>query len=396
LLRVRTSDNPSITHSNSRPEPLARLPELDGVRGIAALIVFFHHLCFTTINGQAWGSGVRWLSSIFSFGTIGVDIFFVLSGFLITSLLIRDRESPAFYRDFYWKRALRILPLYFVCLIGVLFFIPHSRAYVLLAALFVANFTNLLHIEAVGPFWSLAIEEHFYLIWPTVVRRRNISQLRNWSLAIIGIVVLLRGVAALVGHHNYHLTPLRADGIAAGALLASIFERSRRDALNATVYTPVLLMVFIAGFVIFRVPGLFSLEPLASGAFFYQFAATLMCTGAVGLVIAHAGNRYLRFLRSQLLTFFGLISYAFYMIHFYVMMVYDKFFPLTAGDTRSYVVRLGGMFVITIALCLLSRYLIELPVLSLRKHVLKQPAPAAEMQAPLSAHYDESQKEVVT
>lgn len=385
-----------MTHLNSRPEPLARLPELDGVRGIAALIVFFHHLCYAGIDGPAWGPGVRWLSSIFSLGTIGVDIFFVLSGFLITSLLIRDRESPAFYRDFYWKRALRILPLYFVCLLGVLLFIPHSRGYVLLAALFVANFTNLLHIEVAGPFWSLAIEEHFYLLWPTVVRRRNISQLRNWSLAIIAIVVLLRGVAALVGHHNYYLTPLRADGIAAGALLASIFERSRRDALNATVHTPVLLIAFIAGLVIFRIPALLSLEPQASGAFFYQLAVTLICMGAVGLVIAHSGSRYLRFLRSPLPTFFGLISYAFYMIHCYVLIAYDKFFPLTAGDTRSYVVRLGGVFVATIALCLLSRYVIELPALSLRKYVLKQPAPAAEIQAPLSAHYDESQREVVT
>jgi peptidoglycan/LPS O-acetylase OafA/YrhL len=287
---------------------------------------------------------------------------------------------------------LRILPLYIVCLIGVLLFIPHSRSYVLLSALFIVNFANVLHVETAGHFWSLAIEEQFYLIWPTVVRRRHVSQLRNWSLAIIAMVVLLRGIAASHGHYNYYLTPLRADGLAAGALLASQFEQSRRRNLKATVHAPWLLASFFAGLGLSRIPTLFSVHSLAVTAFFNQSAVTLMCTGAVGLVIAYTGSRYLKILRSSPLIFFGLISYAFYMVHLYVLMAYDKFFPLTAGNSRAYAVRLGVVFAVTIGVSLLSRYLIELPALSLRRSVLKQTAPEAETQMPLSAHHDVPQK----
>ncbi len=374
-----------MTASNPQTAPFLHLPELDGVRGIAALLVFFHHLCSASLPAGNWGPGVQWLRNLFERGSVGVDIFFVLSGFLITSLLIRDRENPAFYRDFYWKRALRILPLYVVCLIGVLLLIPHSRAYVLLSALFIVNFANVLHVGTVGPFWSLAIEEQFYLIWPTVVRRRNISRLRNWSLAIIAVVVLLRGVAAVHGHYNYYLTPLRADGLAAGAFLAAQFEHSRRKNLKATVHAPWLISILIAGLALSRIPTLFPVHSLAVAAFFNQSAVTLLCAGVVGLVIAYTGSRYLQILRSPALTFFGLISYAFYMIHLYVLMAYDKFFPLAIGDSRAYAVRLGVVLAMTIAASLLSRYLIELPALSLRKRVLKQPAPEAETQMPLSA-----------
>ena len=73
-------------------------------------MVFFHHACFTDLNPAQWGRGVRILYLFSSVGMRGVDIFFVLSSFLITSLLIKDRTSPSFYQDFYWKRALRILP----------------------------------------------------------------------------------------------------------------------------------------------------------------------------------------------------------------------------------------------------------------------------------------------
>jgi peptidoglycan/LPS O-acetylase OafA/YrhL len=372
------------------------LPELDGVRGIAALLVFFHHLCFANLPAGNWGPGILWLRNFFAGGTIGVDIFFVLSGFLITSLLIRDRANPAFYRDFYWKRALRILPLYVVCLIGVLLFIPHSRTYVLLSALFVVNFANVLHVQTAGPFWSLAIEEQFYLVWPTVVRRRHVSQLRNWSLAIIAVVVLLRGIAASRGHYNYYLTPLRADGLAAGALLASQFEHSRRKNLKAIVHAPWLIAAFIAGFALSRIPPLFSVHSLAVAAFFNQSAVTVMCAGTVGLVIAYTGTRFLKILRSPALTFFGLISYAFYMIHLYVLMTYDKFFPLALGNSRAYAIRLGVVLAITIGASLLSRYLIELPALSLRKRVLKQPAPEAETQMSLSEYYDVPQKSEIS
>src|SRR5580698_4778406 len=117
----------------ARSRHLAHIRELDGVRGIAAIMVFFHHVCFVSINPAGWGAPVRFLRIISIPGNSGVDLFFALSGFLITSLLIEARSKPAYYHDFYWKRVLRILPLYILCLVGVLLFIPGTRGYVLLS-----------------------------------------------------------------------------------------------------------------------------------------------------------------------------------------------------------------------------------------------------------------------
>ena len=358
--------------TQTRLRSLPHLRELDGVRGIAALLVFFHHICSASIQPEHWGPGVRWLQSFFLGGTVGVDIFFVLSGFLITSLLIRDRESPSYYRDFYWKRALRILPVYFACLLGILLFIPGSRGYVLLAALFIANFANVFHIEPAGPFWSLAVEEQFYLIWPTLVRRRSVHQLRNWAIGIIGTVILLRVIAAGFGHHNYHITPMLCDELAAGALLACGFERRQRENLKSSAHDPLFIAALVIGLLLFFLSNLPPIsQQLAIAATIYQTATMLLCAAAIGLIISHTESKLLGFLRSRVLTFFGLISYAFYMVHTYVMQVYDRMRPLTAGDTPAYATRLVIVLAITIVVCLLSRYLIELPAQSLRKRVLK-------------------------
>jgi len=358
--------------TQTRLRSLPHLRELDGVRGIAALLVFFHHICSASIQPEHWGPGVRWLQSFFLGGTVGVDIFFVLSGFLITSLLIGDCESPSYYRDFYWKRALRILPVYFACLLGILLFIPGSRGYVLLAALFIANFANVFHIEPAGPFWSLAVEEQFYLIWPTLVRRRSVHQLRNWAIGIIGTVILLRVIAAGFGHHNYHITPMLCDELAAGALLACGFERRQRENLKSSAHDPLFIAALVIGLLLFFLSNLPPIsQQLAIAATIYQTATMLLCAAAIGLIISHTESKLLGFLRSRVLTFFGLISYAFYMVHTYVMQVYDRMRPLTAGDTPAYATRLVIVLAITIVVCLLSRYLIELPAQSLRKRVLK-------------------------
>ncbi len=369
-----------------KPHALPHLRELDGMRGIAALLVFFHHLCSSTIYTDNWSPGILALRRIFAYGTAGVDVFFVLSGFLITSLLIRDRESPAYYRDFYWKRGLRILPLYILCLIGVLLFIPHSGGYVLLSALFIANFANVFHVSTSGPFWSLAIEEQFYLLWPTVVRRRSVSQLSHWALAIAASAVLLRFVAAAFGHHNYFLTFLRCDGLAAGALLACRFERRQRERVRLSTDNRLFIAALISGvllcFISFVVPTRANSPAFAAAVL--QTGITLICGGVIGLLIAHTGSRSLAPLRSPLLTFFGLISYAFYMIHLYILWTYDSLRgPLIPGDTRAYITRIVVVAAFTIGASLLSRYLIELPALSLRKRVLTRPAPETETEIPL-------------
>lgn len=355
---------------------LPHLRELDGVRGIAVLLVFFHHLCFTSIQPKGWNSVIVSLYGIFRYGMVGVDIFFVLSGFLITSILIRNRQSQAYYQDFYWKRALRILPIYLLCMVGVLLFIPGSKGFILLSALFLANFANVFHVVSSGPFWSLAIEEQFYLIWPTVVRRRSVKNLGWWAAGIMIAVFVARLAAASIGHHNYFLTFFRCDGLAFGALLACRYQqkqgKKRRDASDSLV----LIGATVLGG-IFYAAGL-KVYPFetntAFGAALLQTGVVLICGGLVGLVIENPGSALFAPLRSRFLTFFGLISYALYMVQLYVMAAYDHFRgPLVAGYTTDYFLRLFGVLAITIAVCLITRYLVELPALSLRNRVLLHP-----------------------
>jgi peptidoglycan/LPS O-acetylase OafA/YrhL len=369
---------------------LPHFRELDGIRGIAALLVFFHHLCNASITPGNWSPAILALRGVFEFGVAGVDIFFVLSGFLITSLLIRDRTSPAYYSDFYWKRALRILPVYALCILGVLFFIPHSRGYVLLSVLFLANFANVFHIQGVGPFWSLAIEEQFYLLWPSVVRRRSVATLTRWALAIAGLSVVLRFASAAAGHHNYVLTYLRCDSLAVGALLACRFERSQREQRSLSSDGPIFAAAAIAGVLLcvgaFGPANHSAAIPAAFASAVFQTGLTLVCSGLIGLVLAFAGSKVLALLRSRVLTFFGLISYAFYMVHLYVMGSYDQLRGvLIPGDTRAYVLRLLVVFVASIAVSLLLRYVVELPALSLRKHVLTKPVTKAETEVSILA-----------
>jgi peptidoglycan/LPS O-acetylase OafA/YrhL len=371
---------PSVQHRVSdKPVPsthrLRHIPELDGVRGIAAVMVFFHHVCFTSISPAGWDRPIQFLRTLSSAGATGVDLFFVLSGFLITSILIDSRKSSAYYHDFYWKRALRILPLLLLCLLGVYLFIPGSKTYVILSALFVSNFASVLHVQTTGPFWTLAIEEQFYLLWPTVVRRRSVSQLKRWAVGVGLSAILLRFVAAAFGHYNYDLTFLRCDGLACGALLACWFSQRNSYASTPPAANRLIAFALCAGILLLPVT-LLSTDNLRTygclGAL-NQTGVTFVCGSIIAFLISHSGHRGLSWLRSPLFTFFGLISYAMYLIHIYVLMAYDHFRgKLQQGDDLAYMIRFFTILGVTIILCVLIRHLIELPAMSLRKYVLSK------------------------
>jgi peptidoglycan/LPS O-acetylase OafA/YrhL len=368
------------------PRPLPHIRELDAVRGLAALMVFFHHVCFTSIDPAGSGKGVYLLYNLSHYGAYGVDLFFVLSGFLITSLLIKDRPSTTFYRDFYWKRALRILPLYILSLLALLLFVQHSGRYVLLSVLFLANFSWLFHIQGTGVLWTLAIEEQFYLLWPSVVRKRSVPQLRHWALAIVIGCILLRLIAACFGHHNYYFTFFRCDGLAIGALLACWYERRQTTPPNTRREHTLIAAAILTGTLLFPLTSFLFPSPaaIALRAALSQTAVTLLCAGAIAFLIANAGKPWLGFFRSRLLTFFGLISYAMYMTHLFILAAYDRLRgPLHPGDLTAFTMRLVTVLGLTILLCLLTRYLIELPAISLRRFVLTKPASKAEIESSL-------------
>jgi len=326
---------------------------------------------------------VRLLFRVCAYGYTGVDLFFVLSGFLITSLLIKDRKSTAYYKDFYWKRALRILPVYLVCLTFILIAIHGSAPYVLLCLVFLANFGQQLHINVFGPFWSLAIEEQFYLVWPTIVRRQSLKSLEAWAAGLWIFVIVLRLVAGFYGHFNYFLTPFRADGLLSGAFLAC-----RQQGAGLRADRRMLVAFLVSGIALFTGGLLIPVQARWYGvdASMIATAVVLMASGLIGLVIAYKGDRRLAILRSVPFVFIGAISYAFYMTHEYIISYYDAHAgpiqPLQAG---SYLLRIVVLLTVAIALSTISRYLIELPAISLRRYVLSRPTPPPEIALPIES-----------
>ena len=373
--------------SEKRPFHLEHIRELDGVRGIAALMVFFHHAFFANLDYSHWGDRpLPVVVAASKYANTGVDLFFVLSGFLITSILIQDRHSKRYYQSFYWKRALRILPLYIVCVL-VSFAFTHDAQALLFRAIFLANIGPLFHVASGGPFWTLAIEEQFYILWPTLVRRLSEHRIIYWAAAIGLASCLLRFAAAHIGHYNYSITFLRFDGLAFGAVLACFFRQASGNRCARRRATGILSGLFVLGaaatVLSTYVGRLSNVNSVPYSAAILQASVVLLSGSVIGLIIVYSGSPILQVFRSRTLMFFGLISYALYMIHDSLLYAWDERFGSIGPDQPLRLVeRALAVFVVTILLCLASRYWLELPAMSLRKYVLKRPSPTAETEDP--------------
>lgn len=217
------------------PSPARHIPALDGLRGVAILLVLVYHFCEFTLKPHtplAHITGAMWS---------GVDLFFVLSGFLITGILYDTRKSEHYFRNFYARRTLRIFPLYYAfvaaCMIAALvvgLWAPQWRQllkyqgwlWTYTANVKIAMANSFLVIKGgrleLGHFWSLAVEEHFYLVWPLLILilSRRAAMIACVVIAIMALLVRLP--LCLSGHDvaAQVLTPCRVDALALGALLA--------------------------------------------------------------------------------------------------------------------------------------------------------------------------------
>ena len=164
---------------SSEPQAIIRpyMPELDSVRGIAILMVLFFHGLAPPLSSPVAG----WARTLLAFtqaGWTGVNLFFVLSGFLITGILLDSKARPHYFQRFYLRRVLRILPALYVTLAALWLIGQISWRFLALSAFFLANSVNFFgQALQYGPLWSLAVEEHFYLLWPSLVRKFSSSTL---------------------------------------------------------------------------------------------------------------------------------------------------------------------------------------------------------------------------
>ncbi len=359
-----------------------RVPALDGIRGIAILLVLISH--GMSFLQPAPGSV---LPRLLVFGWCGVDLFFVLSGFLITGILIRTRNAGNRASSFYVRRVLRIFPIYYLTLI-VLFVLaagsPAMRFMVGLTGVtehavffgYLQNwllFWNPMPHSIVGHFWTLAVEEQFYLIWPVIVWKLTTRSLLRLCLVASAGALLLR--ITLVSHFGPHfwintLTPTRGEGLLIGSALAatlSLYAKIPRRVLASMAATGAAIL----GFIFVSDPAEFLNTD--TGPYMYTIGVTALglCFGA----LVGSSQAYVPVL-TPLLTRNGLrslgnYSYGLYVYHapVYFVVTYvltSRFrteFPLPTAQGALYVLFLMG---VTYAIAWLSFQLLEKRFLSLK------------------------------
>jgi peptidoglycan/LPS O-acetylase OafA/YrhL len=368
----------------------SRIPELDGIRAIAIWMVLLLHVVTGYDNppgALAFMPRPIWL--ILGHGWLGVDLFFMLSGFLITGILLDSKDRPAYFKNFYIRRFLRIMPLYFaVVLVWSLCYRGHGK-YFLLSSVFGANLAPLLHAgtpHGPGVLWSLAVEEHFYLLWPAIVYCLDRRKVLFLCAALIIGCPILRGIFVARGMDPeviYVLTWFRLDGLAAGAALA-IWARSdyceRRSAYK-------IIAALLGGLVVMSLVGarfgLFGTKTVVGVALRYT-QAYLFFASLFIFTLMYRDTIWTAVLRRPFMQFTGALSYCLYLVHLSLGDLYQFLFvrryPLPLGPSTTVLVR-GAFFIgASFAIAALSRKYLEEPFLALKDKFTSRPAPTVKAE----------------
>jgi peptidoglycan/LPS O-acetylase OafA/YrhL len=363
-----------------------QMPELDTLRGIAvSMVVLFHALGFS--YGLGGLSGIsRIVVGVTLSGWVGVNLFFVLSGFLITGILLDTNFRADYYKRFYLRRALRILPLYYAVLVLLLLLghaglVPRhvSWAFLGLSAIYLSNITNLFGVPMqYGVLWSLAVEEHFYLLWPTVVRALSRRKVISCAFVVVALCVLLRTLYCVLGWRTGPYTWLSADGLALGAVLAAV-ARGKGNPRNSVSRFSILAFVSSFALLAFGAPfGIFFARHFL-GIALRETAIDLFFAGVVGSTLLLGSSKRRGLVNLSIFQFLGRISYGVYLTH---MLIFEAVAHLTLSYCPTLMPSAGHFNLIALQFCIagsltigisyLSRGYFEEPFLRLKDYAADQ------------------------
>jgi len=349
---------------------MRRIAELDGLRGIAAVLIVAYHL-FTDYLPGCWAA---------------VDVFFVLSGFLITGIVLQHGLSWRFLTAFYLRRGLRIWPIYYLviailllCRLGNSASLPYYLTYTQhLPWYWGSEMPSWLLMQHT---WTLALEEQFYLIWPVMVllAGRRMSGVLAVGLAAIAILARVAGV-------NWWLLAGRCDGFALGGLLAVILadpnaetghKRAMTWGVGLGALASLLVVLMAATGRLFDVGG-----PITMGV--RTTVASLASFALVAFLICHAGHPLFALLRSRPLVYLGTISYGIYLYHHPIVLSSQPLGNLigVAPGPALYAIECA----LTLGIATLSWHLIERPILRLKDRIpyRSEAVPRADQAAALT------------
>lgn len=354
-----------------------RIQVLDGLRGYAALMIIFSHM--SQVTDTVVGKSIYDAIDILHLGYLGVDLFFVLSGFLITRILIKEKKNGEFsFRLFYLKRSLRIFPIYYLTiLVCYLLFSLKDIAYM---ATYISNFYFFFN-DIKHPLvhtWSLSIEEHFYLLWPLLLYFIPLNLLKRYMLPTIVLIVLVSIIIAysLLESQKFNSilsygTQFRILSLSIGAIFA--FHENKIGKLNKRLATRWL---FVLGF-IFYMLGIFScyhafqsisVTVFAIGRlFFFSICSSFFFLFV--LIQESRGNTSDYLYSNKGIRYIGEISYGLYLYHYPIFF----FLGISKGQFEdgsiSFMMNIFSL-VLTFFLAISSYVFIEKPIMKLKRQLV--------------------------
>jgi len=354
--------------------PLIRpvMPELDAIRGLAIIGVLFYHGLYWNVELTKFPHFARLIFTAFWLGRQGVNLFFVLSGFLITGILLDSRSRPDYYRRFYIRRILRIVPAYFLTLLILVVFTHTPWNSIGLSLLYLSNIAPLLGVSIGYPvLWSLAVEEHFYLVWPAIVRKFGLRGLMLCCGVIILASPLSRLVTFLNGEKNGFVryvcneyTWNSADGLACGALFA-IYLRLCAPTRPRLIQQLVATVVLAFSVWSIAMPWGIWTRQRPVGAALQVVPLQFLFVAVLAFFLIVGTSDWADFVRPKTLIFFGEISYGLYLYHLLVFALVDYIakkcsWPLiSTQNPLTLLIRFSVSCLVAVLLSAISRRLFE-------------------------------------